>query len=791
VNRLIFAALLGGMLFAPVVTVVGAESTPITPEQVRKAIDRAVAYLKDQQRVDGSWGDYGGQQGGVTALCTLALLNAGVSRDDEHIKKALKRLEAYAAPRSTYVTSLQTMVFCQADPVQYKPRIRRNVEWLELTQIKAGPNEGAWSYPGAGGDNSNAQFALLALHEAELAGVAVSRETWTRAKAYWEGCQNPNGSWGYHKGMEGTGSMTCAGIAALIITSDRFRQPNAKVEGGQVLCCQPNDANTGRIDQGLQWLSRNFSVTTNPPLTHVGQPWLLYYLYGLERVGRLTSQRFIGGHDWYREGAQHLVGSQDNMSGFWTGSGPVEADKVMGTSLALLFICKGRRPVLMAKLQHSLPDDWNQHRSDVDNLTRYVEARWKREMTWQVVDLRQATVEDLLQAPVLYMYGSLNPLPDDKVQRQKLAQKLRDYLDRGGFLFAEGEGCGGRSGFDPGFRELMSLVFDGQREYKLRPLAPEHPIWRAEEAVAADQLRPLEGIEFGCRTSVVYAPPDPAQRSRPSLSCLWELSRSGRREKFSPAVQAQIDGARAIGINVLAYATNRELRGKEEGFAALAAAQPRDKVERGWLYVARLKHIGGCNSAPRALVNLVETANRQLKIRAKAREEPLDLMSDALFDYHLVFMNGRNRFQFTEAERAQLKTYLEHGGMLFADSICTSTAFTQSFRREMEAIFPDRRLERIPANDPLWTTRYGGFDLKTVIRRDPQPSGEGGRLELARRKVPPELEGIKIDDRWAVVFSQYDISCALEKHETLECRGYTREDAARIALNVLLYSLQQ
>ncbi len=59
------------------------------------------------------------------------------------------------------------------------------------------------------------------------------------------------------------------------------------------------------------------------------------------------------------------------------------------------------------------------------------------------------------------------------------------------------------------------------------------------------------------------------------------------------------------------------------------------------------------------------------------------------------------------------------------------------------------------------------------------------------RRVPPELEGIKLDDRWAVIFSPYDISCALEKHGTLECQGYTREDAGRIGLNVLLYSLQQ
>ncbi len=59
------------------------------------------------------------------------------------------------------------------------------------------------------------------------------------------------------------------------------------------------------------------------------------------------------------------------------------------------------------------------------------------------------------------------------------------------------------------------------------------------------------------------------------------------------------------------------------------------------------------------------------------------------------------------------------------------------------------------------------------------------------RKGKPELEGIKFDDRWGVIFSAYDLSCALEKHDSLECQGYVREDAARIGLNVVLYSLQQ
>jgi hypothetical protein len=773
----------------------------VTAEQVRNAIDFGTKHLLGKQTADGGWADYGGIvgggivfPGGTTALITLALSTAGVPTDDPRMQRALQRLERYQ-PDTTYVVSLQTLAFCQANPRQYIARIQRNVHWLEKAQISVGPNKGSWSYKSSGaaeGDNSNSQFALLALHEAERAGATVKRETWTSAKTYWEEGQNIDGSWGYHKRSLGTGSMTCAGIASLIISSDKFRQPNAVVNGDEILCCQQTpDDDSNRVEQGLAWLGRNFRVTGNP-----GAPrnmWMLYYLYGVERVGRMTNHRYFyqadgTPRDWYREGAAHLVNLYEtvNMGTAWRGIGPGETDPEVSTAFALLFLSKGRRPVLMAKLEHSVGDDWNQHRSDVDNLTRYVETQWKRDLTWQTADLRRATVEELLQSPVLYYAGNLNPLPADGVERQKTAQKIRDYVDRGGFLFAEGYGRG--EGFDQGFRELMRLVFP-EPEYRLQLVGPEHPVWRAERPVSPDHMRPLYGIEYGCRTSVIYAAPDPPARPRASLSCLWELSRPGRDMDYSRVVRDQIDAGLTIGINVLAYATNREVKSKEEMFRIAAPKPTTKRADRGTIYVAKLRHPGGCNAAPMALVNLLETAaGDELKLRTAAEARLIEVTDESLFDYHLVFIHGRGTFRFTDAERAQLKTYIERGGMLVGDSICTSQAFIDAFRREMQAIFPESKLEAIPADDPMLTPAYGGHSLATVRRRDPQRGS--GPLASAIQTVPPSLEGIKFDDRWGVVFSQYDLSCALEKRQAMECRGYVPADAARIGLNLLLYSLQ-
>jgi hypothetical protein len=242
----------------------------------------------------------------------------------------------------------------------------------------------------------------------------------------------------------------------------------------------------------------------------------------------------------------------------------------------------------------------------------------------------------------------------------------------------------------------------------------------------------------------------------------------------------------------LAFATNRELKTKEDFFHAKAGVGGADAIERGRISVAKLRHPGGCNTAPRALSNLMEAVGRELKVRTHVREELLDLTDDALFNYPMVFMHGRTAFRLTDIERQRLKSYVERGGVLLADSICASPAFTESFRREMETIFPDRKLERVPVGDPMLTAAYGGFDLSTVSRRDPAaPDASGGPLEASVRKVPPDLEGVKIHDRWGVIFSPYDLSCALEKRDSLECRGYLREDAARIGLNIVLYAIQR
>ena len=103
----------------------------ITAQQVNSAIEKGVKFLRAQQKEDGSYPDFTAPNGavlfpnGVTSLTTLALLNCGYDGQDQTISKALKYIRSAPASGTTYVVSLQLMVFCQAEPQKDKLHIKR------------------------------------------------------------------------------------------------------------------------------------------------------------------------------------------------------------------------------------------------------------------------------------------------------------------------------------------------------------------------------------------------------------------------------------------------------------------------------------------------------------------------------------------------------------------------------------------------------------------------------------------------------------------------------------------
>lgn len=771
---------LGLILLVPVGGMLSRVEGAITAESVNQVIDEGVEFLRSRQNPqDGSWPPQRGFEGGVTALCTLALLSAGVPVDDPMVRSALIYLRNFGNPEMTYCTALQTMVFCRAGSDKHRLLIRRNVTWLERTQLQHGDRRGGWSYGRGRGivpDNSNSQFALLALHEANQQGVEVNPAVWKAAYEYWLREQHEDGSWSYRQRNPSSGSMTSAGISSIFIAAREMEQGDATVGNASVKCCgiqQPDAA----MERGLAWLGRNFSAQRNPSAKPTETtPHLFYYLYGVERVGRLTGRRFLGHHDWYREGAEVLLSRQDRLTNGWRGTNEIhgEGKPEVATALALLFLSKGRRPLLLAKLRWGEFEDWNHHRSDVGNLTRYVESQWQQEMTWQVIDMRSATAEDLLQAPVLLISGR-----DGLSLTFEQREVLREYVTNGGFIFAEA--CCHGDGFDRDFRKLVTNMFP---DNPLELLPPEHPIWFAEKRIDPRYLRRLLGVEACCRTSIVYCPKD--------LGCYWELARR-RGKQFTPKIEREVQAVLDIGANVLAYATNRQLRDKLEIKGPVQNDQESFVLDRGAFHVPKLDHGGGSDDAPVALVNLLRLLGDEIGEPVGVERRLLSPIDASLLDYSVAFVHGRRFFRWSDEERNAIRCFVEGGGVLFGDAICGSREFANAFRREMKALFPERPLESVPASHQMFTDHYGGFDIQSVHVRIPRRrDSNGSRLDVEIQEMSPDIEAIRTDDNhYAVLFSALDLSCALENHASLECKGYRREDAIRIGVNLLMYAVQQ
>ena len=135
---------------------------------------------------------------------------------------------------------------------------------------------------------------MLALYEAEQAGVEVNWRTWRLAQHYWQNCRIPTvpGDIPFAGApTSGTGSMTCAGIASMIIVDDRIGHADAQVVNDRIECCGRGKTENEAIERGLIWLEKHFSAERNPGFREsvgglVGEIWLYYYLYGVERVGR-------------------------------------------------------------------------------------------------------------------------------------------------------------------------------------------------------------------------------------------------------------------------------------------------------------------------------------------------------------------------------------------------------------------------------------------------------------------------------------------------------------------------
>jgi Domain of unknown function (DUF4159) len=778
----IFLLLFGAVSWLPAQAPAKPAKEPLV-DQVKKSIDRGVKFLRDQQRRDGSWESEAVSPimpGGCTALALLALLNAGVKPEDPAIQSGLEYLRAQGlgGSQKVYVVGLMTMVYAEARQNVDLQRVQECVQWLlDARGIHNGQLQG-WSYSKGGGmpDNSNSQYALLGLHAGYVAGAKINRADWEQIRDFYIRTKKPDGGW-YYREQSGstTLTMTTAGLCGLLIAGMEL---NA---GRELLLPDGTAKNCGQYEENkhvadaLGWVTRHFTY-------ELTSGRIYYNYYGIERAGRLSGLRFFGEHDWYRDGCERLVRLQRDH-GAWHAGGTFDNMPIVSTSFALLFLSKGRTPILISKLAHGAVQqrhgptaDWNNDRYDARNLVEFSSRElFKRQpLAWQVFDAgrvqprggrwtdeerQEKLLVPLLESPIAYFNGHLAPTFTGTEETL-----LKEYVEQGGFILAEA--CCGRKEFDQGFRALTKKLFP---DTPLKLLPPEHPIYRAHFVVGKEVE--LWGIELGCKTVVVYSPKD--------LSCRWEGNKPD-----SPEGQL----AFRIGGNIVAYATGKEPP-KPRLFQTevISPKGEPDKIPRGFLKVAQVRHDGDWHPAPQAMHNLMLHLRKHAKLDVALQKKEITLNDPDLAHYKLLYMHGRNQFNVAAKDVENLRNNLESGGLLLADACCGRAAFDKAFREFIKKVFPGKELQRIPADDELFNKEINGQPIRTVRVRKEAPGGGAAEFQDAQ----PFLEGIKFENRWVVIYSKYDIGCALEKHQSTDCLGHDYDSAVVLARAAVLYALKR
>ncbi len=296
----------------------GVEELTQFQRSVNAAIQRGMDYLIAQQDLDGSWRERRNEYAvGGTALNAYALLKSGMKPEHQVLRRALAYVDAHP-PSRTYEAGCVLMLYAALDHAQHGDSYRERAK--ELLANLLDWQLGDWGYGGSNGgrpDLSNTQYGTLGFWAATKMGLEVPPAAWKRLVEAVLRYQSADGAFTYTPGEGKRGSMAAAGVAVLALALPHLE--------GEL----ERDAKTA-LDRGLAWLDANFTPTENPGN---GASWLLYYLYGIERVGAFADRQMLNGMDWYREGARYLLKAQKG-GGNWDSTSQV----IIPTSFALLFL---------------------------------------------------------------------------------------------------------------------------------------------------------------------------------------------------------------------------------------------------------------------------------------------------------------------------------------------------------------------------------------------------------------------------------------------------------------------
>ncbi len=293
---------------------------------VRAALDKAIAWLYEQQHEAGHWEENDPPNekhhrfGGQSALVAYALMMADENpRTNAQLRKGLGWVFSQNL-HGSYAACFRVHLW---ETLPENMRQRRVAQGdIGRTQSKIHMPDGSVGYhldrqPQNPGDLSTTLAGYLTLWLGETNGMFISHQGWGRICGRLVEQQSPSGMWSYRPDRDPTASMTAAGLTILLMALDQNHLQDHAALREKVLAS---------VDLGLYWMDTHYDPTA-------GMRWKNYYLAAVQHVGLLSGRRDFNGSNWYDTTADHLIASQQS-DGSW-------GNDIVETAFAVAFLGRG------------------------------------------------------------------------------------------------------------------------------------------------------------------------------------------------------------------------------------------------------------------------------------------------------------------------------------------------------------------------------------------------------------------------------------------------------------------
>lgn len=189
--------------------------------------------------------------------------------------------------------------------------------------------------------------------------------------------------------------------------------------------------------------------------------------------------------------------------------------------------------------------------------------------------------------------------------------------------------------------------------------------------------------------------------------------------------------------------------------------------------IALLKYKGGGDwyGNPTSLPNLIKFCNSQIGTQITEKPVTVEPGSSAIFQYPFVHMTGHGNVFFSDEDAENLRNYMLSGGFLHIDD---NYGIRPYLERELKKVFPDKELQELPANHPIFHQVY---DFPNGLPKIHEHDGK-----------KPEALGLYEDDRLVLLFTfESDLGDGWENAEVHHDPEEVRLKALRMGANIVKY----